>query len=434
MSVAGELRILEEQYAAFSQAMLAASPQESVAACAAGWWHDAVGNIHLVLRDWRLAQDDDYVRRASAGAQVTPSFLAPTVKRCRRSREALILAHTHPFSRVPSFSGIDDGGEDVLVPKVRERAPDAPHGGLVIGTVSGSARAWPPDANVPMSLRLRRLGHVPDGGATDLEHARQDLAFGPGTTAALGTKTVAVIGTGGLGWQIAHALAAHGVGTLIVIDHDVVEAHNRPRLPGSRPDHVGIRKVKAFAETVAASWPDVMVKPVPARFADRSARALAATADVIVIATDTLASRLDADRFARRVCVPLVDAGINLQVADGRIARVGGRVNVSWPLGPCEVCMGVLTPDAVAAEVDPLGYRGQGRADEASVLGFNTVVAGLAVNEVIALLLPVRAEARASRYLVYDGLRGIVREVGVPAAGSCRTCGDLTGAVFGTLP
>lgn len=434
MSVAGELRVLEEQYAAFSEAMLAASPQESVAACAAGWWRDDAGNLHLVLRDWRLADGDEYVRRASAGAQVTPSFLAPTVKRCRRSGEALVLAHTHPFSRVPSFSGIDDGGEDVLVPKVRERVPDAPHGGLVIGTVGGSARAWPSDASAPRPLHLRRLGRVPDGSARDLDHARQDLAFGPGTAAALRTRTVAVIGIGGLGWQIAQALAAHGVGTLVVIDDDIVEPHNRPRLPGSRPSHVGVRKVEGFAETIAASWPDIVVRPVPVRFEEHAARVLAASADVIVIATDTLSSRFDADRFARRLCVPVVDAGINLQVADGRLVRVGGRVNVSWPLGPCEVCMGVLTPDAVAAEVDPLGYRGQGRAGEASVLGFNTVVAGLAVNEVIALLLPVRAEARTSRYLVYDGLRGIVREVGVPAPGSCRTCGDLTGAVFGTLP
>lgn len=96
--------------------------------------------------------------------------------------------------------------------------------------------------------------------------------------------------------------------------------------------------------------------------------------------------------------------------------------------------MGVLTPDAIAAEVDPLGYRSQHRAEEASVLGFNSVVAGLAVNEILALLLPVRSEPRWSRYLVYDGLRGVVREIAVPAPGTCRTCLGLTGAVFGALP
>jgi hypothetical protein len=143
---------------------------------------------------------------------------------------------------------------------------------------------------------------------------------------------------------------------------------------------------------------------------------------------------LDADRFARRVLVPMIDTGINVQVENERVHRIGGRVTVSWPLGPCLTCMGVLTADAVGAEADPLGYRGVGRREEAAVLAFNTVVAGLAVAEALALLLPVRTEPRRSRYLTYDGLRGIVREVGVPAAGTCGTCGDLAGGVYGTLP
>ena len=96
--------------------------------------------------------------------------------------------------------------------------------------------------------------------------------------------------------------------------------------------------------------------------------------------------------------------------------------------------MGVLSPDRVAAEADPLGYRGGAPREEAAVMGFNMVLAGLAVNEVIALLLPVQSEPRGSRYLAYDGLRGVVREIAVPVAGACGSCGDLAGAVFGSLP
>jgi hypothetical protein len=68
------------------------------------------------------------------------------------------------------------------------------------------------------------------------------------------------------------------------------------------------------------------------------------------------------------------------------------------------------------------------------VLAYNSVVAGLAMSEALAVLLPLRAEPRRSRYLTYDGLRGLVREVGVPVANTCGSCGDLAGAVFGTLP
>ncbi len=151
------------------------------------------------------------------------------------------------------------------------------------------------------------------------------------------------------------------------IDPDGLAGHNRPRLSGSLPSQIDKPKVEALAEILRPTRTDGEIAPVAAPFADRRARELAATADVIVVATDNLASRLGADRFARRVGVPLVDAGINVQLEDGRIRRVGGRANVFWPLGPCLTCIGVLTPDAVAAEVDPLGYRAQGRAEEAAV-------------------------------------------------------------------
>src|SRR2546425_11209665 len=153
--------MLAEQFADFSGAMLDAAPLETVAICAGGWWIDRQDRVCLLLRDWRLAGISDYVRRGPGGAVVTPVFIATSVKRARATNEALILSHTHPLSRVPSFSGIDDGGEDVLIPKVRERAPEAPHGGFVIGSEGGSARSWRMGGQPPIDLAHRRIGGGP---------------------------------------------------------------------------------------------------------------------------------------------------------------------------------------------------------------------------------------------------------------------------------
>src|SRR5207302_9302987 len=133
------------------------------------------------------------------------------------------------------------------------------------------------------------------------------------SAAALATMVVAVVGAGGLGWLIAVALANHGVGRVIAIDHDTIAIHNRPRLPGSRASQVGMQKVDALAELIAATRPDPTVIPVAAPLADRRARAAIACADAVVVATDSLTSRLDADRFAPRVLVPLVDVGVNVE-------------------------------------------------------------------------------------------------------------------------
>lgn len=432
--VGGDLRILPDQFAVFQTAMLAEAPLESVAACTVGWWIDDQEAIHLLWRSFSLAGDADYLRRGSAGAVVKPEFLAPTVKRARASGEAVILAHTHPFSDVPSFSGIDDGGEDVLIRKVQQRAPDAPHGGFVLGRVGASVRAWPPGALAPLDLNLRVSSNDRTSAGSAPTYGRQDLALGPGTAAQLGMRHVAVVGVGGLGWEVASLLWAHGVGTLTLIDDDRVEDHNRPRLRGSEGRDIGRPKTDALADDLGRSRDDGTVVAIGSRFETRRARAAAASADVLVIATDNLVSRLEVDRYARRLLIPVVDLGVNVQLRDRRVHRVGGRINVSWPTGPCLSCMGVLTPDAIALEAGPLGYRGQGRQPEAAVAAFNATLAGLAAVEVLDLLLGFRGLVPLSRYLVYDGLRGTTREIAVPPAGSCGTCGDLPGAVFGALP
>jgi molybdopterin/thiamine biosynthesis adenylyltransferase len=434
MTNTGELRMLAEQFDDFRSAMLADAPLETVAMCGAGWWIDRDGHLNLLMRSWRVASNGDYIRRSPGGAVVTPAFIAPSVKRARATREAVLISHSHPFSSWPAFSGIDDGGEDELIPKIRHRAPDAPHGGFVVGTKGGSVRAWPYGASAPISLRQRVVGAPAVGGVVSPEFARQELALGPGTSAALAGMAVAVVGAGGLGWPIASALASHGIGTVMPIDPDVLVEHNRPRMPGSRPNQIGLAKVDALAAFLAETRPSTKVVSIPKALSDSSAREAIAGADAVVVATDNLASRLDADQLARRLLVPLVDVGVNIELHAGRLRSVGGRVNVSWPLAACLTCMGVLSPDRVAGEVDPLGYRGQDRAEEAAVMGFNMTLAGLAVNEVLALLLPIRAEPRSSRYLAYDGLRGIVRDITVPAAAACGTCCDLAGAVFGSLP
>lgn len=430
---AGDLRMLPGDYAALASEMLAGSPLETVASGTAGWWREDAATVHLLWRSFRVAVNGDYIRRGPGGAVVTPAFLAPTVKRCRESGEAMLLVHTHPFSDVPSFSGIDDGGEDVLIPKVRDRAPTAPHGGVVLGRRGASVRVWFPGRNAPRDIALSVAGNHEVGSASPEAYARQDLALGPGTAAALGRKHVAIIGTGGLGWDIATLLWSHGIGRVTLIDPDEVEVHNRPRLRGSRPEDVGRPKVEALADALRAHRTDGDLVTIGQRFEAGEARRAAAGADLIVSATDTLASRLDTDRYARRLLIPLIDAGINIQVRGRQPERIGGRVNVSYPDGPCLTCMGVLTPDAVAAEAEPLGYRASGRLEEAAVAGYNAVLSGLAVTQALALLIGLGAPYR-SRYFNYDGLAGIVREVAVPPPGTCGSCVDMSGAVAGALP
>lgn len=283
-----ELRVLRKDYAAFRAHRLAAAPQESVALIFAGWWTDGI-SVRLVWRDFWPVADSAYLRRGPAGAQVPPEVLMPAVKRCRMSGEALLLAHTHPFSPTPSFSGIDDGGEDELIPKIAARAPAAPHGGLVLGQAGAAARIWPSGADRPTAATVRIAGESVSGDSGAIAYSRQDLALGPGTAAGLAGRQVAVVGTGGLGWEMATLLWSHGIGNLTLIDPDTVEEHNRPRLRGSTPADVGRPKVAALSDLLRRMRPGNITTVLP--LDSDGARASVCASDLIVCGTDTLVSR-----------------------------------------------------------------------------------------------------------------------------------------------
>jgi molybdopterin/thiamine biosynthesis adenylyltransferase len=222
------------------------------------------------------------------------------------------------------------------------------------------------------------------------------------------------------------------VGALTLVDPDNVEEHNRPRLRGCERKDVGRPKVEALADLLRRTRGG-SVEALALPIEDSRARDGVAAANLIVSATDTLSSRLVADRLARRTLLPLVDAGINIQVGVGGVDRIGGRVSVSWPDGPCLSCMDVINPDALAAEADPIGYRGLGVEDAPSVAAFNAVVASLAVAETLDLLVDFRRAEPRSRDIRYDGLRPRVTEIAVPEPNTCGACGDLRGNVAGTL-
>jgi molybdopterin-synthase adenylyltransferase len=119
---------------------------------------------------------------------------------------------------------------------------------------------------------------------------RQVLAWGEGGQRGLATAEVAVIGVGGTGSQITVQLAHLGVGALILVDPDRVEASNLSRLVGAVQGDIGRPKVEVLADAARAINPSAAVQAVPASVLDVDP-ALLAMADVVVCATDGHGSR-----------------------------------------------------------------------------------------------------------------------------------------------
>ena len=103
---------------------------------------------------------------------------------------------------------------------------------------------------------------------------------GPGQV-ALRQARVLVVGAGGLGAPMLMYLAAAGVGTLGIIDDDVVELSNLQRQVIHTTPDIGKLKVESAAEAIRALNPDVVVRTYAEKLTDENARALIADYDIV---------------------------------------------------------------------------------------------------------------------------------------------------------
>ena len=222
---------------------------------------------------------------------------------------------------------------------------------------------------------------------------------------------VLLLGAGGLGSPAALYLAAAGVGTIGIIDMDVVDASNIQRQILHNLDRVGMRKVDSAKMTITAINPDVKVNTYDVRLGADNILDIIDAYDVIVDGTDN---------FPTRYLVN--DAALlkNIPVVHGSIFRFEGQVTVFKPfVGPCYRCM---IPEPPPAELAP-------SCAEAGVLGvLPGIVGSLQAIEAIKLLLDL-GDPLIGRLLTYDSLDQSFRTFKVRRDPTCPACGEDAGPI-----
>ncbi|HET6665136.1 MAG TPA: molybdopterin-synthase adenylyltransferase MoeB, partial [Acidimicrobiales bacterium] len=204
---------------------------------------------------------------------------------------------------------------------------------------------------------------------------------------------VFLLGAGGLGSPAALYLAAAGVGTIGIIDMDVVDESNLQRQILHNMDRIGDRKVDSAKKTLTAINPDVNVVTYDVRLgADNVEEILGAGWDVIVDGTDN---------FPTRFLVNDASVKLGIPVVHGSIFRFEGMVTVFDPLhGPTYRDM---VPEPPPAELAP-------SCAEAGVLGvLPGIIGSLQAIETIKLILGL-GDPLIGRLLAYDSLEQSFRE------------------------
>ena len=222
---------------------------------------------------------------------------------------------------------------------------------------------------------------------------------------------VLLLGAGGLGSPAALYLAAAGVGTLGIVDMDVVDASNLQRQILHNVDRVGERKVDSAKKTLTQLNPDVDVVTYDVRFGADNVLDIIDGYDVIVDGTDNFPTRY-----------LLNDASLvkRIPVVHGSIFRFEGQVTVFAPYeGPCYRC---LLPEPPPPELAP-------SCAEAGVLGvLPGIIGSIQALETIKLVLDL-GDPLVGRLLAYDALEESFRSFKVRRDPLCPACGEDAGEI-----
>jgi molybdopterin/thiamine biosynthesis adenylyltransferase/rhodanese-related sulfurtransferase len=224
--------------------------------------------------------------------------------------------------------------------------------------------------------------------------------------AALLDAKVLLLGAGGLGAPAALYLAAAGVGTLGVVDADVVDASNLQRQVIHNTRRLGQPKVDSAAETIQSLNPDVKVLKFQERLTSENVDRIFDQFDLVVDGCDNFPTRYlvnDASVMKRK------------PVVHGSIFRFDGQVTTFVPYeGPCYRC---LYPEPPPPHLAP-------SCQEAGVLGVLPGIVGvIQATEAIKLILKV-GQPLVGRLLTYDSLNMQFRTLKLRRDPECPMCGS----------
>jgi molybdopterin/thiamine biosynthesis adenylyltransferase/rhodanese-related sulfurtransferase len=236
----------------------------------------------------------------------------------------------------------------------------------------------------------RGMASTPDPRSA--RYARQRIlpGFGDAAQERLAAAHAVVIGAGGLGSAVLPILAAAGVGTITVVDDDLVDETNLHRQILHGDGDLGRAKVDSAAESIHRQSAETTVIAHLGQFTPRTAAGILEGADIVIDGSDTNETRFAANDAAVAAGIPLVW---------GSALRWSGQVGIAWDGTDYRD----LFPDGPDSEADTCEIAG-------ILPTVCTVIGGLMATEALKLLTGV-GEPLIGRVLLFDALSGSTREL-----------------------
>ena len=354
----------------------------------------------LVISEIVKPDSNSWNRGGEHWLEPSSSFTNHAVVMADTTDSSVLFVHTHPsMFHPPRFSSIDEQSNKRLFRNMSEILPHRPLGSLVFSQ-KGAYGVIFDGKKIRKVSTVRVVGRtISEASAThrggiDESFDRQVRIVGRDAQTRLQEMTVTIVGVGGTGSSVAVQLARMGVGKLVLVDKDAMDATNLPRVYGSNKKDIGKPKVEVLKRHVMG-FSKTKAEAVHADITKDSVASVLKESDVIFGCTDNLTSRAVLNDISVQYYIPLIDVGCRVQSKDdGSIDQAICKVQVVTPDDACLWCTGTLDGKIILQESLPQeekrklseeGYY-QDIGKQPSVISLTTMAASIAVNKFLSLL------------------------------------------------
>lgn len=393
----------KNQFEELKKFLFSTSPSENGCFLLANSYKTKKGRPVIIVTE--VIKPNEYSWNSNGAHSLEPSssFINQAVVMADVNNSSLIFVHTHPNTLHPSgFSPIDEESNDRLFENLSQIIGN-PLGSLVFskhgicGVVYNNGKIQPVSTifiSGNLISEFPGVGFNTKSFSHDAKFDRQIKAIGKRNQKTLQEMKITIVGAGGTGSALAVQLARMGVKQLILVDMDLVDETNIPRVYGSKESDIGKAKVKVLKKYIE-KFSNTKVNAIQANITSDDIVSELVDSDVIFGCTDNLTSRSVLNDISIQYYVPLIDVGCRIHLnKDGSINQAIMKVQTITPDSACLWCSGTLDGRLIMQEslsgeekkkLAKEGYYNEVEK-QPSIISMTTMTASMAIHKLLGLL------------------------------------------------
>ena len=356
----------------------------------------------MIISEVIKPNEESWNTKGEHSLEPSSSFINQCVISAEVKNSSLIFVHTHPNVMHPAgFSWIDEKSNQRIFANLSQILPDIPLGSLVFsrkgicGVVFSEGKLESVSKIKIVGKKLRIFPGVGFEKESEINEKfdRQVRMIGKKNQSLLEALKIAIVGIGGTGTPLTVQLSRIGVKQLTLIDRDVIDATNIPRVYGSTESDIGKPKTEVLKKHVQ-SYSDCVIDTHNIDIAKEEDLSFLLNSDVIFSCTDNLTSRSILNEISNQYHIPLIDIGCRIHMSENKIEQAIVKVQLVTPEHACLWCSGTLDGKIIMQESlsqkEKIKLENEGYYDnlekQPSIISMTTMGASMAINKLLAIL------------------------------------------------